>query len=379
MSEHITVLGAGLVGSAIVRDLASDFHVRAVDLDEQRLAGLAALENVETFRADATDEQALNRATAGADLVVCAVPGHMGFETMRTVIDAGHDVVDISFFPEDAFDLDDLARERGVTAVVDCGVAPGLCNMQAGYAESLLDRVDSYICYVGGLPERRVRPFEYRAVFSPADVLEEYTRPARYVRDGEVITVDALTEVERIDLPGVDTLEAFNTDGLRSLIRTMDIPNMREKTMRYPGHADLMRIFRDSGFLSPEPVDVSGRPVRPLDLTSVLLFDAWKMRPDDRDLTIMRVDVTGRRNDRPVTIRFDLLDRFDDETGVHSMARTTGYTCTAAVRLVLGGTYAKPGITPPEFIGRREGCYESVESLLSERGIHVKTETIDRS
>lgn len=379
MPQTITVLGAGLVGAAIVRDLLeSGLSVRAVDRDAGRLAALPDHELLEPIETDLAGTGELKRVLRGAELAVCAVPGHMGYRTLAGIIDAGCDVVDISFFPEDAFGLDERAKQRGVTAVVDCGVAPGLCNMQAGYAEGLLDKIDSYTCMVGGLPEKREPPFEYRAVFSPADVIEEYTRPARMVRGGEIVTVEALSGIEPVELPGVDALESFNTDGLRSLIRTMDIPEMTEKTLRYPGHAHLMRVFRDAGFFSQDAIYAGGKSVRPLDVTSSLLFDAWRMRPADRDLTVMRVELTGRGDGREWTVRFDLLDRFDEESGVHSMARTTGYTCTAAVHLLLSGEYDAPGISPPEFIGRVEDCYEQITEYLRARGVDVVMHVLER-
>lgn len=156
----------------------------------------------------------------------------MGFCTLKTVIECGKDIVDISFFPEDPFKLDQLAKEKKVTAVVDCGVAPGCSNLILGYMASILDVIESFSCYVGGLPRIRTWPYEYKTPFSPSDVIEEYNRPARLVDNGKVVTQPALSEVELIDLPGVGTLEAFNTDGLRTLIRTMKVPCMKEKTMR---------------------------------------------------------------------------------------------------------------------------------------------------
>jgi len=376
MSESrscITVLGAGLVGSAIIRDLSQEptFQVLATDLSPERLASLKTPFPIETKSGDVSDPAFLSEVCKDADLVICAVPGFMGFETLKKIIELGKNVVDISFFPEDAFELHQLALERGVTAVVDCGVAPGLCNIQAGYIQTKLERVDSYVCYVGGLPRTRTWPFEYKAVFSPADVIEEYTRPARYVEYGEVVTREALTDLEKIDFPGVGTLEAFNTDGLRSLIFTLDAPFKKEKTLRYMGHVELMRAFRDSGFFDATPTDVNGQQVAPLDLTSKLLFDQWKMGPGDEDLTVMQVQMSGVEDGQKVQYTFDLLDYFDTESGVHSMARTTGYTCTIVARQVLSSLFTRKGISPPEYVGQTSGCYENLLSEYAARGIKI--------
>ena len=370
---RIVVLGAGMVGSAIARDLAMDsgFNVSAVDIDQKHLARLEAEARIMGIRADLREGESVSRIAAGFDFVVSAVPGFMGFETLRRVIEAGKNVVDISFFPEDPFLLDDAARAKGVTAVVDCGVAPGLCNVIAGYASNLLDTTDRYVCYVGGLPIVRQWPFEYKAVFSPLDVLEEYTRPARFVEYGREIVRPALSEVELIDFPGVGTLEAFNTDGLRSLMKTMEIPFMREKTLRYPGHADLLRVFRESGFFGTEPVAVEGRTVRPIALTSKLLFDQWRLGEGEKDFTVLQVMLEGQKEGKRLRYTYYLLDRYNDETRTTSMARTTGYTCSITARQVIGGLFTRKGICPPEFIGRTKGCYENLLAEYAKRDIRV--------
>ncbi len=177
-----------------------------------------------TRQTDLSDDKVISNLVSDADLVINAVPGFLGFQTLEQIIQAEKNVVDISFFGEDAFKLDELARKKGVTAIVDCGVAPGLCNIIAGYVTEKMDQVDSYLCYVGGLPEIREWPYEYKVVFSPTDVLEEYTRPARFVENGKEVIYPALSEVELLDFPEIGTLEAFNTDGLRSLLLTLDIP-----------------------------------------------------------------------------------------------------------------------------------------------------------
>ena len=374
---NISVLGAGLVGRAIVKDLAQEgnFCVTAVDVNPEALDGLTAEVPVQTVCADVREPGWVAELVADADLVICAVPGFMGFETLQRIIEAGKNVVDISFFPEDAFLLDDLAKGKAVTAVVDCGVAPGLCNIIAGHVSRLLERVERYICYVGGLPVIRQWPYEYNAVFSPIDVLEEYTRPARFVEYGQEIIRPALSDAELLDFPGVGTLEAFNTDGLRTLQRTLDAPFMKEKTLRYPGHIELMRVFRESGFFDTEPLELGGVSVRPIDLTSKLLFEQWRMQPGEEDFTVMQVIVEGEQAGKRVRYTYDLLDRYDRATQTTSMARTTGYTATIIARQVLRGQFAQKGICPPEFVGRTPGCYADLLDGYAKRNIHL-TETI---
>src|SRR5690606_3475795 len=264
---RITVLGAGRVGRAIIRDLAVDgtFTVKAVDVAAESLAPLQGLRNVTCERADLSRGEEIDRVIANADLVVGAVAGHMGYAALQRVLQARRNVVDISFFDRDPFELDALAREQGVVAVVDCGVAPGCSNLILGHMESVLDETHRFACYVGGLPVQRRWPYEYRAPFSPIDVIEEYTRPARYRRDGHDVTLPALSERERIEVDGIGTLEAFNTDGLRTLLTTSRTPTMVEKTLRYPGHAELMEVLRETGFFRTDFIDVGGTAVRPLE------------------------------------------------------------------------------------------------------------------
>ena len=370
---RITVLGAGLVGNAMVKDLAQEaaFDIVVVDLNREALTKLEAETPAVGIRADLQEEGQIFSLVADSDLVISAVPGFMGFETLRQVIEARKNVVDISFFSEDPFLLDDLAKSKRVTAVVDCGVAPGLCNIIAGRVVDLLDEADRYVCYVGGLPQVRQWPFEYKAVFSPRDVLEEYVRPARFVAYGQQVVRPALSEIELIDFPEVGTLEAFNTDGLRTLAKTLPIPFMREKTLRYPGHAELMRVFRDSGFFRSTAVDVDGQAVKPLSLTSKLLFDEWRLGEGEADFTVMEVVIEGQRNGDRVRYSYYLLDKYDEQTETTSMARTTGYTCTIVARQVLKGLFTREGICPPEFVGSTAGCYNDLLDEYGKRNIEL--------
>ncbi len=367
-AKRVVVLGAGMVGSAIAADLCREYQVTAVDADAGRLDRLAGAHPLTVRVADLSDPQRVRSLVAGADLVIGAVPGFMGFQTLRAVLEAGVNVVDISFFGQDPFELDALARAQGVTAVVDAGVAPGLSNMVLGYEATQMS-VASFRCLVGGLPARRDWPWQYKAPFSPLDVLEEYTRPARLVEHGALVVKPALSDPELVDIEPVGTLEAFNTDGLRTLLRTMHVPDMVEKTLRYPGHIEYVRVLRESGFLGIEPVQVGEVAVRPIDLTAALLFPLWRLAPGEPEFTVMEITVRGTAQGRPRTVVYRLFDRTDEQTGMSSMARTTGYTCTAIARLVLEGRFARAGICPPEFVAAHEGCFERVVADLRARGV----------
>lgn len=378
--KNIVVLGAGLVGAPMALDLAREKGIRvtAVDASAQALEKFAKARRVRTVRADLAAPDAVRRAVEGADLVVSAVPGFMGFRTLEAVIGAGVDVVDIAFFPEDPFLLDEAAARAGVTAVVDCGVAPGMSNLLAAHALRKLDRALSVLIYVGGLPEVREWPYEYKAVFSPSDVIEEYVRPARYIENGQLVIRPALSDPEFLNFPVVGTLEAFNTDGLRTLAKTLDVPNMKEKTLRYPGHIEKMAVLRATGFFETQEIEIAGARIRPVDFTAKLLFPKWKLHEGEVDVTIMRIIVEGERRGRARRVVYDLFDRYDATTGVHSMARTTGYTATAAARMILRGLYSRKGVTAPEYIGRKADCAAFMLASLAERGV-VYRETIQTS
>src|SRR5687768_2270319 len=373
--KNVIVLGAGLVGKEMATDLAQNFDVTAVDINEEALNRIGK-SGIKTQQADFTNEELLRAMVSNADLVVGAVPGFLGFQTVRTIISAGKSMVDISFFPEDPFLLDDLAKQKNVSVITDCGVAPGMGNIILGYHNQRM-KVHEYECLVGGLPVVREWPYEYKAVFSPIDVIEEYTRPARYVQNGALITKEALSDPELIHFDGVGTLESWNSDGLRTLIRTMpDIPNMIEKTLRYPGCIEYLRVLRASGFFSYEEIEVNGMRVRPIDVTARLLFPKWKLKPGEEEFTVMRIRIAGRENGSPKVYEYNVLDRTDKVTQTLSMARTTGYTCTAAASLVLGGSYSRKGISPPEFLGEDDGNFRSIMDHLAARGvIYRRTES----
>ncbi|HLP38431.1 saccharopine dehydrogenase family protein [Lacibacter sp.] len=363
----IAVLGAGMVGRAIALDLATVFDVTSFDVSEQNLQLLQSKSTkLKTVVADLQNTAAYSSLLQPFDIVVTAVPGFMGFETLKAVINAGKNVADISFFPEDALRLDALAKEKNVTAIVDCGVAPGMSNWIIGRYNAEM-KIDSFEIYVGGLPLHPKPPFFYKAPFSPVDVIEEYTRPARLKENGVIVTKPALTDRKMMNFDGVGTLEAFNTDGLRSLLFTMPhIPTQIEQTLRYPGHIDLIIALKQSGFFSEKKIVVEGKELSPLQFTSKLLINEWKLGETEEELTVMKVIVHGEGK----TIEYNLLDKYDAATQTSSMARTTGYACTAAVHLLTKKMVTKKGVFPPELLGDDKNAFDFVLNYLQERNVN---------
>ena len=349
----IAVLGAGMVGKAIAIDLAKNYEVTSIDISDESLKAVRDKHpGIKILKKDLRDHDSYPAILEPFDLIVTAVPGFMGYKTLQAVIRSKKNVVDISFFPENALDLDELAKEYNVTAIVDCGVAPGMSNLVAGYHNERM-KIEKFECIVGGLPKEKIKPFEYKAPFSPIDVIEEYTRPARFIEDGKLITIPALSDAELVTLDKAGTLESFNTDGLRSLLFTMQgIPNMKEKTLRYPGHIGLMKAFIDGGFFDKEKIIYRDIQISPLEFSSAILFNQWKLGAEEEEFTIMQIKISGIENGKQKTIVYDLYDEYDHATKTSSMARTTGYTCTAAVNMVTNDLFKEHGVFPPELIGR---------------------------
>jgi saccharopine dehydrogenase-like NADP-dependent oxidoreductase len=374
--SNVIVLGAGMVGSAMAIDMAKSHRVTLSDLSQDVLDKIKRkCSDLTIQQLDVTNRKELQHSIKQYDLVINAVPGFLGFETLKTIIEAGMNVIDIAFFPENSLELDALAKVHNVTAIVDCGVAPGMDNVILGYYNEKMKLTD-FECLVGGLPKIKKWPFCYKAPFSPIDVIEEYTRPARYVEHGEEVVREPLTDCEYVEFDKVGTLESFNSDGLRSIIYTMPhIPNMKEKTLRYPGHVEYVKVLKESGFFGTEKIEVNGNMISPLDLTSKVLFNEWKLGETEEEITVMRVTLKGENaNGQTEEIVYSMHDEYNAETKTSSMARTTGYTATAAANLFLDGLFKEKGVFPPELVGKYEACFDYFFNYLEERNIrYVKS------
>jgi len=377
MTTHAVVLGAGMVGSVIAEDvLKSGFAVTIVDRSGDALARVSERSNggITIQQIDCSDQSKIASLTQEADIVFGALPSWLGLQALETVIKSGKSYCDISFMAEDPRKWDALAKEHGVTCIVDFGVAPGMSHLLCSHAVHLLDSCERLEIVVGGLPVERTWPFEYKASFSPKDVIEEYLRPARLVEKGSIITRPALSECVQIDLPQVGTLEAFNSDGLRTLCDTLSVPNMRERTLRYPGHVEKMLCLRDAGFFSEQPIQINGESIRPLDMTVSILIESWKYEQGEADLTVMQVEAEGTLGEEYVRLCWDLLDYYDPKADQSSMARTTGFPAAAMGRMIADGTIDIPGVHPPETFGNNDSIVNRLLAELEERNVKfIKT------
>lgn len=368
--KKVVVLGGGMIGSVIARDLSDEYNVTVVDKDSHKINVLKESSSVRTIISDLSSEIKIQEIIIDYDLVICALPGYMGFKALKSIVSEGKNVVDFSFSSEDPFQLDAIAIEKNVTAVVDCGISPGLSNLVLGFHNDRM-KIQNYKCMIGGLPFKKEWPFEYKAFFSPIDVIEEYTRPARIIEDGKLVTKEAMTDSEIVEFETIGKVEAVNTDGLRTLIKTMKIPNMVEKTIRHPGHIEMMKIFREIGLFNTEEIDISGKTVKPIEVTSKLIFPFWLPSENEEDFTVLQFSIDGEIDGKNVEHVYNLFDRYDAETKTSSMARTTGYTCCAVARFVLEDKYSRKGICPPEYLGVDENCYKNVLAYLSNKGITI--------
>jgi saccharopine dehydrogenase-like NADP-dependent oxidoreductase len=359
----ITVLGCGLVGRAIVHDLCRDGAVTAADLSPEALAGVAHLP-CRPIQADVFAPGVLERLTADADVVVSAMPGALGYRLLERLIALGCNVVDISFTEEDPTALHELAASRGVTIVVDCGVCPGLSNIVAAHAaRRLFARLERYVCYVGGLPRDPRPPWFYRNPFAAESVLDEYTHPCRFRIDGREATLEPLSGAETVEFGETGPLVAFHTDGIRTLLASLpDVPTLVEKTLRHPQHYEFIVRLREAGFFAPD--------VRPM--LETVCRRAWRFAPGEADLTVMRLLFEGDTPEGPARITFDLIDHFDEASGLLSMARTTGFTAAAAARLIVEGRFRRPGVHPPETLGFEPELYEAMTAMLEARGVRFR-------
>ena len=268
-----------------------------------------------------------------------------------------------------------------MTSFEDAGVAPGSSSILIGYACDMLDEVEDVTYYVTGLPAEPKEPYNYKLVFSSDDLIEEYVRPARIKKNGEVITIPALSGCKTIkfDIPGVDLpeMEGFFTDGSRTLLDTIPCPNVTEYTLRYPGTAARMEFLREIGLFDLEPVDIKGTKIKPRDLFAALAYPAMELGREENEFTFYYVEVTGKKGSKRVQYQYSLYDEKDMKTLFPSMSRTTGFTCVITRRLIAEGILNMPGVNPPEAIGKNHNSVERFIEEMKMRNVHINQKVVD--
>ncbi len=370
----ILTIGCGYIGSVLARHLSERIpHAEIVISDEkreavERVASSIGRENVKPLQLNIRDYDRLVKTAENFDILVGLAPGKLGYKTVEAAIEAGIDMVDLSYMPEDPMTLNGKALRAGVTVIPDCGVAPGLSNILVGRAVSMLDEVKNVAIFVGGIPQNRTPPLDYKVTWCVEDLIEEYVRKAKIVRNGKTVEVEALDGLEEVEFPGVGKLEAFYTDGVRTLHHSIRrVENMWEKTLRYPGHAEKIRLLRDLGFFDEEPID--GIPPRSL---TIKVFERKLSLPEIKDLVAMRVEVDGIKNGRETRYSYILVDYYDEEKKVTAMGRTTAYTASAVIQLLAKKEIVEVGVVPPERLGMSEKYFEKIIRELERDGIRIE-------
>lgn len=377
----VVVFGAGMMGSVVIWDLAESSEVTEVvacDIDEELLQRIGASDPTGKVRVevlDASDTAAISGILQGAFAAVSALAHEFSMGVLRVCVDAGVHLVDlVGSRPEERLALDGAARDNDALIIPGFGLAPGLTNVAIGRGFHLLDSVDTAVAKVGGLPSDPQPPLQYQVLYSMVSTFNQYVSDAVIVRDGEVVRVPAMSDLEIDEYPGpLGECESFVTDGLSTLPFILDlrgISYMAEKTVRYPGHADKITTLMECGLFDTEPVTVDETRVIPRHVLDVLLRP--RLTTDDsRDISVMRAEIIGMRGGMRTGLRYQLVDFYDEDAAMTSMARTTAYPCATAVRMLIRGEIPERGVKGPEeiFVDHR---YESLIDELARYGVRIE-------
>ena len=372
---RMLVLGAGLQGSACAYDLLRQPDVELVTLADHHTGRLPAFlkksKRLKQLKLDVTSGPALRRALKGQDAVLCALPYYFNAVVAKAAVAAGVHHSDLggnTDIVRQQMKLDKAARKAEVSVVPDCGLAPGMVNILAAEGIRRVGAADNVQIYVGGLPQHPEPPLNYHIVYSLEGALDYYTTPSWVLRDSQPTQVDALSDLEPITFPQpIGELEAFHTGGG---ISTMPwtwagkIRSMEYKTLRYPGHAHIMKAIRELGLLGNKPIKVKGETVVPR-AAFIAAVSPKLTRPGAHDLVALRVVVTGTNGKRAA---WELLDYCDQETGISAMMRTTGYSLSITGLMQVDGRISKHGVLTPD-MAVPFGAYVNE---LAHRGVRIQ-------
>ncbi len=382
----VVVLGAGLMGREVARDLSASDKVEKVylaDLDIEMVNDFineANLQKIEAVYCNAEDEQQLRDIISKGDVCVNALFYEFNERVANAAIDVGVHSVDlgghIGEVTENVLKLDEQAKEKNVTIIPDLGLAPGMINILVGYGASKLDRVESIQLYVGGIPVKPEPPLNYTRVFSLEGVIDHYTEPAKIIRDGQLVKVESLSGVEPIYFDQFGTLEAFYTSGGTStLYKTFpNVKTLEYKTVRYKGHAEKFQLLRELGFFDRDNiVNVDGVEVK----VRSVVREALKKKlylGKKQDAVVLRAIIVGEKSGEQVTYEYETILKRDENSEVTAMAQATAGTIASVAIMIGEGTISQRGVFPPETIVPGKEFIEK----MNKRGVIIK-ETSHRS
>lgn len=369
-------IGCGYIGSVLAEEIVHslDFEKLIIcDSTKRKIEETAKRLGEKTFpvQLDISNYSNLLEIIDDVDLVIGLSPGKLGFNVMKACVEKKKNLVDLSFMPEDPFFFQKPALEGGITLIPDCGVAPGLSNLLIGISSSQLDEVEDTIVYVGGLPQNPVSPLNYKVTWCVEDLFEEYTRKAKIVRDGKTIEVDALEGLEQIEFEGLGKFEAFFTDGVRTLHHTIRANNLWEKTLRYPGHAEKIKLIKKLGLLRKEPV--KSLNISPWEFMCRFWEENLSLF-EEKDFVLLRTKVGGRKNSKRFMHTCEVIDYFDEKRNITAMARTTAYTAFAIIKLLSENRVERKGVVPPEILGMDKRLFEEIRRTLEGKNIKINQE-----
>ncbi|MCM3755964.1 saccharopine dehydrogenase NADP-binding domain-containing protein [Sporosarcina aquimarina] len=379
----VVVLGAGLMGKEAVRDLVKNDEVTAVYLADQdvrkaeHFADELLSDKLSVLVLDARNELQLSEVISLGDVVINALFYTFNEQVAKLAIEAGVHSVDLGGHIGGATDavlqMKEQAEARGVTLIPDLGVAPGMINILSGHGADKLDKVESIRLFVGGVPVNPEPPLNYNIVFSLEGVFDHYTDSSRVIRDGKILELPSLSEIETVHFDEFGDMEAFHTSGGTStLIESFpDVHTLEYKTLRYPGHAEKFQLLVDLGLLSREStIQVDGKPLRVRDVMREHLTPQMLLG-DKKDAVLLRVLVSGEASGMTATYEYNMTVTKDTDMNETAMALATANTISVVAQMIGGGTITKRGVYPPESIVPGDLYIEE----MGKRGVHI-TETI---
>ncbi len=377
------VLGAGKMGYAAIYDLCefggADAQIIAVDSHGGRLDTITKRftdPRVSVVKADVGNTDELAYLMSGSDVVISCVTYKFNYDLSKAAIEAGASFCDLGGNEDIVrrqFLLDEMARERGVAIIPDCGLAPGLVSMLAAAAFDELDEVVSVKLRVGGLPVEPKQPLAYALFFSTEGLINEYVEDATVIREGRLLRVPSLVDREELEFAQpFGLMEAFNTSGgVSTLPATLGakVRDLDYKTIRYPGHCEQIKLLKDLGLMDSNPLNVNGEKIAPRAVLAALLEQ--KLPREEPDVVLVRVEVTGSKNGEQTMIQWECIDFMDESTGLSAMMRMTAFPVSIIAQMLARGDIKDHGSLYQELSVPRDTFLKE----MTRRGVKlVKTE-----